>query len=91
MSEHQHTDPCGYLAVLSEYIDGDLDARLCRELEHHMTHCENCRIVVDTLQRTVNLYHTVADTEFPTEVEQRLWHRFHMDDLLEVLQTADKE
>ena len=38
---------------ISEYIDGELDPELVRELERHLEHCEDCRIVVDTTHKTV--------------------------------------
>jgi anti-sigma factor RsiW len=28
---------------ISEYIDGELDPELVRELERHLQHCEDCR------------------------------------------------
>lgn len=92
VADHQSvSDPCGYLAILSDYIDGQLNTQVCHELEHHMAGCENCRIVVDTLRRTVDLYHTTAHTELPAEVEQRLWRRFELDDLLQSVQEMNKE
>ena len=41
---------------LSEYLDGELAESLCAELERHLADCPNCRIVVDTTRKTVNLY-----------------------------------
>lgn len=76
-------DPCGHLHELSEFIDGELAPEVCAELEQHMAGCENCRVVVDTLRRTVSLYRTLpTDPALPPEVEERLWRRFDMADLL---------
>ncbi len=36
------------LADLSAYLDGEMSAELCTEIEHHLTGCEDCRVVVDT-------------------------------------------
>jgi anti-sigma factor RsiW len=33
---------------ISDYLDGELDPELVRELERHLKHCEDCRVVVDT-------------------------------------------
>ena len=41
---------------LSEFIDGELQAELCAELEQHLEGCDNCRIVVNTLRKTIELY-----------------------------------
>ena len=42
------TSTCAELkAQLSDYIDGELEAGLCAELERHLAGCDNCRIVVN--------------------------------------------
>ena len=61
------------LDQLSEYIDGELEASLCTELEAHLAHCANCRVMVDTLRKTITLYHAQAPAELPSEVEDRLY------------------
>lgn len=61
---------CHYL---SDYIDGELAASLCAELEQHVADCPNCRIVVDTTRKTVSLYRSYDQAELPAEVAERLW------------------
>jgi len=75
---------CRYLMdSLSEYVDGELDETLCAEIERHMLDCENCRIVVDTLRKTIYLYRTTSlETGIPQEVRQRLYHRLNLDEFL---------
>ncbi len=58
---------------LSEYIDGELAAPLCAELERHLADCPDCQIVVDTTRKTVVLYRRFGPAEFPQEVGDRLW------------------
>jgi len=72
------------LGALSDYVDGEAEAAICAEIERHLAECENCRVVVDTLKKTVYLYHdTVAEpSEIPAEVRQRLYKRLDLDDLL---------
>lgn len=60
------------LGKLSEYIDGELEAELCAKIEHHVAECSNCNIVVDTLRKTVTLYHDHGHEPLPEEVKQRL-------------------
>lgn len=80
---HQHGECRHLLDSLSDYVDGELDEALCREIEAHMAGCENCRVVVDTLAKTVELYHTVPQQEeIPDDVRQRLYKRLRLDDLL---------
>jgi anti-sigma factor RsiW len=61
------------LDQLSEYVDGELEAALCIELEAHLAHCTNCRVMVDTLRKTITLYHAQVSAELPAEVEDRLY------------------
>lgn len=71
------------LSSLSEYIDGTLDETLCAEIDRHMSGCENCQIVVDTLRKTVTLYQTTASqSSVPAGVRERLFHHLNLDDFL---------
>jgi anti-sigma factor RsiW len=70
-----------YLDSLSEYVDGELGEALCRELEAHMAECENCRVVVNTLSKTVILYRQLPAPEMPNAVKERLFKVLNLDDL----------
>ena len=80
---HRHEDCRQLLNSLSDYIDGDLQQDLCDEIALHMKDCDNCRIVVDTLSKTISLYQTSSEPAFvPDEVRQRLFHRLDLDEFL---------
>jgi len=82
MKEHEHNANCKLLlGSLSEYIDGDLREELCAQIEEHIQGCENCRIVVDTLRKTIEIYEqTSATAEIPQAVRERLFYRLHLND-----------
>ena len=81
---HEHKNCRQLLGSLSEYVDGELDEELCSVLEHHLEDCEDCRIVVDTLRKTVYLYHATASTEnIPSDIRQRLYKSLDIEDFLE--------
>ena len=81
MTEHENCPH--FLDELSEYIDGELDEALCEEIKNHIADCEKCRIVVDTLKKTISLYNETAETpELPSDVRSRLYHRLHLDPYL---------
>lgn len=65
---------CGeMLEMLSDYIDGELEARLCAEIEAHMRECPDCQVMVDTLRKTVVLYRIHGHAEMPPGVRTRLY------------------
>ncbi|MGE5603651.1 MAG: anti-sigma factor family protein [Nitrososphaerales archaeon] len=66
------------LGNLSDYIDGELEAELCAEIEQHIACCNNCRVVVDTLKRTVTLYHEHGHEPLPEEVKNRLFEALNL-------------
>ena len=84
MSEHVHTPHCKQLlGNLSEYIDGDLQAELCAEIEAHLKDCDNCRVVINTLRKTVELYEQTGEqVELPSEVRERLFRKLDLKDYL---------
>lgn len=71
------------LESLSDFVDGLLEEELCAEIERHMSDCSDCRIVVDTLRKTVSLYRTSSiSEELPRDVRRRLYHRLDLDEFL---------
>ena len=84
MSEHVHTPQCRQLlGSLSEYIDGELQTELCAAIEEHLKDCDNCRIVVNTLRKTVELYEQTAEpAELPAAVRERLFLKLELKDYL---------
>lgn len=57
---------------LSEYIDDELSEETCREIRRHLETCENCQVVINTLKKTVSLYHAIPPEELPGDVRLRL-------------------
>ena len=83
---HDHEDCSHLLGSLSEYVDGTLGEQICKEIERHVADCEDCRVVIDTLEKTIYLYHTTAAQEppsVPEEVKERLYKRLNLGDFLE--------
>lgn len=58
---------------LSDFIDEELSQDVCAEIMKHLEGCHNCRVVVNTLQHTIELYHTYPQEEVPEEVRTRLY------------------
>jgi predicted anti-sigma-YlaC factor YlaD len=72
------------LGSLSDYVDGSLQSDLCAEIERHLAECENCRIVVDSLNKTIYLYQTASQqVSVPDEVRERLFRCLDIDELMD--------
>ena len=61
MNEHTHKNCEELLGSLSSYIDGDLSPELCQELEKHLAGCDDCRVVLNTTKRTIDLVHAPVE------------------------------
>ena len=83
MTEHIHDNCANLLGSLSEYIDGGLSPELCQEIEKHLAGCENCRVVLNTTRRTIDLVQSpIEQPALPADVRERLFKRLNLDDYL---------
>lgn len=57
---------------ISNYLDGDMDENLKRELLAHLQICRKCEIVLDTTRKTIDLYCDGKLFPLPALVRDRL-------------------
>lgn len=57
---------------LSEYLDRELDPALAEELARHLEHCEDCRIIVDTTRKSIEIFCKTEPAPLPNDVQERL-------------------
>jgi hypothetical protein len=60
------------LKTLNEYVDGTLEPGVCAQFQEHLAGCNPCRIVVDNIRKTIQLYKGDEVFELPVEVRTRL-------------------
>ena len=73
MNTHEPHHDCQHLlADLSDYLDGEAAAEVCAEIERHLAECADCRAVVDTLRKTIYLYHTLPQPALSQDARARL-------------------
>ncbi len=82
MTDHNHVDCDALLSSLSSYIDGDLAPELCREIEKHLQGCDNCRVVLNTTKRTIDLVRDGESEPLPDDVRERLFKRLSLEGYL---------
>ncbi len=77
------TAKCQHLLEnLSNYLDGEAPEELCAEIERHLDGCDDCRVVVDTLRKTISLYHELPQPELPPEARWRLYKSLDLGEFL---------
>ena len=57
---------------ISEYLDGELKADICLEIENHLRHCPECRECVDSLRKSIDLCKKAAEEEITPAMKGRL-------------------
>ena len=67
----------GVILEISNYIDGELDLSEKQELERHLEHCEECKMVVDQTRLTVDIFCDSKPVELPGDVKSRLHDALH--------------
>jgi anti-sigma factor RsiW len=80
MSTHDQPICQDLLGELSGYVDGELEAALCAELEAHLAECPDCRVMVDTLRKTIVLYRSQSRADLPADVQARLYKVLELDE-----------
>jgi predicted anti-sigma-YlaC factor YlaD len=54
--------------LLTDYMDGDLDAATEELVNHHLVTCANCRAVLDGLRNVVTLLGQLTEFDLPSEL-----------------------
>lgn len=57
---------------LSEFLDRELEPGLAEQLSRHLEHCEDCKLVVNTTRKTIEIYCNTEPMELPPAVRERL-------------------
>ena len=57
---------------LTNYLDEALDPVLKTSIEKHLEGCEDCRVVVDTTRKTIQIYRSHELYELPDDLRERL-------------------
>lgn len=57
---------------ISNYLDGELDPELRQALELHLEYCDDCRVVVSTTRKTIELYCGKEPMSLPADIQQEI-------------------
>jgi RNA polymerase sigma-70 factor (ECF subfamily) len=62
---------------LSEYLDEELDAGLCSEVDEHLDGCAPCKKFLESLRRTVATLGDLDRPHLPDEVRREVLEAYH--------------
>ncbi len=62
----------GVIRELSSYLEGDIEVTVLSELEIHLNRCEDCRLIVDTTRKTIEIYCKAEPVPLPEDVRIQL-------------------
>lgn len=60
------------LDQLADYLDEDARADLCATIQEHLKACRDCSVYVDSIRKTIVLYHADQKIEAPVRVSEKL-------------------
>jgi anti-sigma factor (TIGR02949 family) len=88
----EHTNCDNLLSQIGDYLDGDISPEACAKLEEHIKGCDHCRVVVDTTEKTILLYHDIAQKNgIPGEVKEKLFKKLNLLDYMITIKQNDFE
>jgi predicted anti-sigma-YlaC factor YlaD len=61
------------MTELSDYLDEGIDPALRAEIEQHLIKCKNCRIVVNTTKKTIDIFCNSEPAAIPETTRQKLY------------------
>jgi hypothetical protein len=56
-----------FMEEIANYLEGEVAADLRLQLEHHLSHCQTCRVVVDSTRRTLKIVTESGSFDLPEE------------------------
>lgn len=61
-----------FLKELTDYLDGKINDDLRMELDEHLHWCHECHVVMNTTQKTIEIYRDNKIYELPDDLRTRL-------------------
>lgn len=71
-TDHNHQQCLEMFTRLSEYLDQEVEPVTRRKIEAHLERCPACKVCMETLKRTVDLYRNTDQVPLPDDVARRL-------------------
>lgn len=60
------------IVELTNYLDEELDPTLRAEIEQHLEKCKDCRLIVNTTKKTIEIFCNSEPVPLPEDARRRL-------------------
>jgi len=54
-----------FMAEIGNYLEGDVAEEVRLQLEHHLSHCQTCTILVDSSRKTLRIVTDTGSFDLP--------------------------
>jgi hypothetical protein len=54
-----------FMAELGNYLEGEVAEEVRLQLEHHLSHCQTCTVLVDSTRKTVKIVTEAGSFDLP--------------------------
>jgi len=54
-----------FMAEIGNYLEGDVAEEVRLQLEHHLSHCQTCTVLVDSIRKTVRIVTDTGSFDLP--------------------------
>ena len=63
------------MAELGDYLEGQSAVEVREQLEFHLSHCRVCRVIYDSMRKTVKIVTETGSFDLPQEVSEAVTSR----------------
>jgi len=54
-----------FMAEIGNYLEGDVAEEVRAQLEHHLSHCRSCTVLLDSTRKTLTIVTDTGSFELP--------------------------
>ena len=54
-----------FMAEIGNYLEGDVAEEIRQQLEHHLSHCQTCTVLVDSSRKTLKIVTDTGSFDLP--------------------------
>lgn len=56
-----------FMAEIGSYLEGEVAAEVRMQLEHHLSHCQTCTVLVDSTRKTLKIVTDAGSFDLPED------------------------